>query len=235
MTLKLSAQFVDDFLEDISIVKGAYAGTDITFVDGGGSDDTITRSSGSWVTDGFEVGDIVSVLHANTAANDGNYRILAVSATTLNIATGSIDTGESGVAATIVAVAKGAGIRELLQKGYIKIYSGSQPADADTSETGTELVKITDNGGTHDTGTGANGLDFEDATGKVLSKLSTQVWKGSPSNSGVAGYFRFYDQAGNSMFDGAIALTGGEMQVANTSISVGTDFTINAFDIIVPV
>lgn len=239
MTLRLSSGFIDALLENPGIPKACYVGTDIAFVDGGSGNDSITRTAGSWITDGFQVGDWIQVFGATTSANNVLRKILALSATTLEIATASVNTAEAGAAGTAVVSAKGASINDLLKFGFIKIFTGTQPASADSAESGTELVKITDNGGAHDTGTGENGLQFnDDALAGVLSKLSTQTWKGSPSNNGTAGWFRFYAQEGTSgssstavRFDGACALTGGELNMATLSIATGTDFTINQFEI----
>ena len=65
------------------------AGT-MAFVDGAGGNDQITRTTGSWVADGVLVGDSIFVQNAEDVANDGSYVVLAVTATDIDIATGSI-------------------------------------------------------------------------------------------------------------------------------------------------
>jgi hypothetical protein len=60
MTLRLSSGLIDDHLENPGIVQAAYIGVDADFNDNGSSDDTITRDAGSWVTDGFRIGDYIS-------------------------------------------------------------------------------------------------------------------------------------------------------------------------------
>lgn len=72
-----------------------------TFVDGGVGDDTVTRATGSFITDGFVVGGKMVVRNANTAGNNGSYTITAVAATTLTFATGSWTTGEADAQAQI--------------------------------------------------------------------------------------------------------------------------------------
>lgn len=72
-----------------------------TFVDGAGGDDTVTRATGSFITDGFVVGGRMNVRNANTPANDGSYVITGVAATTLTFATGSFNTGEADTQAQI--------------------------------------------------------------------------------------------------------------------------------------
>lgn len=72
-----------------------------TFVDGGAGDDTVTRASGSFITDGFKVGGQMTVRSANTPANDGTYTITGVAALTLTFATGTFNTGEADTSAQI--------------------------------------------------------------------------------------------------------------------------------------
>jgi hypothetical protein len=242
MALRLSSGLIDMLLEKPGQPVSCLVGTAISFVDGGTGNDQISRSSGSWITDGFQVGDWVKIFNPTTPANVVLRKILAVSASNLDIATGSIDTAESGAANTAVVSAKGGSINDLLKHGFIKIFTGTQPASADSAESGTELVKITDNGGSHDVSTGANGLQFEDnAADGILAKKSDQVWKGSPSNTGNAGWFRFYAQEGTAgasttavRFDGSCGLAGAELNCASVAIEVGTDFVITNFQIIQP-
>ena len=81
---------------DVSItlkeqVIGAYIGANVTleFVDGGGSDDSLTRNRGSFIDDGFGVGMTLTI--ANTTSNDGAaYVITGITADTLTFATGTI-------------------------------------------------------------------------------------------------------------------------------------------------
>ncbi|OFV81993.1 MAG: hypothetical protein A2Y78_00215 [Acidobacteria bacterium RBG_13_68_16] len=70
----------------------------LTFVDGGGSSDTLVRaggSPGSWLDDGFRAGDIVTI--SGTAANNGSFAITALSALTLTVATGSFASEVIGI------------------------------------------------------------------------------------------------------------------------------------------
>lgn len=72
-----------------------------TFVDGAGGDDTATRATGSFITDGFVVGGRMVVRNANTAGNNGSYVITGVAALTLTFATASWTTGEADTQAQI--------------------------------------------------------------------------------------------------------------------------------------
>lgn len=64
------------------------AGT-LAFVDGGGGNDSFTRTTGSFVTDGFLVGDYIFFQNAEDSANNGAFEILVVNATSIEVATAS--------------------------------------------------------------------------------------------------------------------------------------------------
>ncbi len=57
----------------------------LTFAEVGATGDTITRSAGSWITDGFAVGDVVTV--AGSVSNNVTGRIASLSATVLTFDT----------------------------------------------------------------------------------------------------------------------------------------------------
>lgn len=79
---------VNEYVETVTRTDLSGAGT-LAFVDGAGGNDSFTRTTGSWITDGYKVGDYVFFQNAEDAANDGSYPILSVTATTLEVATGS--------------------------------------------------------------------------------------------------------------------------------------------------
>lgn len=59
----------------------------LTFGDNGASPDTITRNRGSWLDDGFRVGDSITI--TGTASNNVTKTITALTATVLSVATAS--------------------------------------------------------------------------------------------------------------------------------------------------
>lgn len=65
------------------------------FTDEGGSPDTITRTSGSFVTDGWLVGDRLLVSSPTTLANSFFVTVTVVAALTLTFVTGTTDTAEN--------------------------------------------------------------------------------------------------------------------------------------------
>jgi len=65
------------------------ANVTLEFVDGGGSDDSLTRNRGSWIDDGFGVNQTITI--TNTASNDGSsYVITGIDALTLTFATATV-------------------------------------------------------------------------------------------------------------------------------------------------
>lgn len=63
-----------------------YSGGTITFAEVGSAGDTITRASGSWLTDGFVDGDLIAIV--GTTNNDAfNVEVVTVSATKLTLGT----------------------------------------------------------------------------------------------------------------------------------------------------
>ena len=95
---------VNEFVESVTRVDLSGAGT-IQFVDGGGGNDQLNRGSGSWITDGFEVGDYVFIQNAEDAGNDGSFEVLAVTATDLDVATASF-TANADDTTAIVAIGR---------------------------------------------------------------------------------------------------------------------------------
>lgn len=90
--------------------------------------------------------------------------------------------------------------------------------------------------------TAINGLNFQHpAASGVLSKETT-VWQATASSAGTAGWFRFV-AGGSSVsgisttdvrFDGSIATSGGDINIASTAIALSSVQTINTFTITIP-
>lgn len=85
-------------LDDDDLVnEGPIAGVSIvgrpslTFANSG---DTITRSRGSWITDGFRVGDTVTITGTDSGTNDGSFEIVTLTATVMTLASGGVDADE---------------------------------------------------------------------------------------------------------------------------------------------
>jgi hypothetical protein len=125
------------------------------------------------------------------------------------------------------------GVKDMLNGGHIKIYTGSQPASPDYAETGTLLVTITSSSGTDGVVLGTQG------TG-VIPKAAS-VWSGLIAAAGVAGWFRFHGTGGTTgtsatevRLDGNVGVSGSDLVLANTSLVLGATLTIDTFTLTQP-
>jgi hypothetical protein len=129
-----------------------------------------------------------------------------------------------------------AGLNTLLAAGEIRIWSGSAPATADDTATGTLLVTINTS-----TGSAYNLYFLNTAVAGVLSK-SANTWDGVAVATGTAGYFRYCastsDANGTSTTEvrlqGAVSTSGAELNMSSTSITSAATTTIDTFDITMP-
>jgi len=86
----------------------------------------------------------------------------------------------------------------------------------------------------------SDGLRFGTAANGVLP-LTTPAWSGSVITDGVAGWFRFYGtgatsgtSANEKRFDGAVGVSGSDLNLSHTSLVASTVLTITAFNVTEP-
>lgn len=132
---------------------------------------------------------------------------------------------------------------DLFIDGVIYIYTGAQPATADLTESGSNILIISESGLTFTPSSPTNGLEFEDdAAAGVLEKAAAETWQGiGIGGGGAAGWFRFYANARTQgasatavRFDGQCATSGGELTMSSTTIVVGATTTIDTFSVTLP-
>lgn len=89
---------------ELSNVTAKMSATTVTFAEVGATGDTITRTSGSFITDGFQVGDLVTVTNTPSGTNDfvGAAAITGVTDTVLTLDTDDL-VDQGPVSATITA------------------------------------------------------------------------------------------------------------------------------------
>lgn len=127
------------------------------------------------------------------------------------------------------------GFASTFANGVIEIYSGAQPATADSAVTGTLLGTVTLASGAFTPGVSTNGLTFAAASGGAVSKSG--VWSFNGIAAGTAGWFRLkgnaVDAGGISTvlprLDGSIAVSGADMNLSNITIAIGAPNTIDTF------
>jgi hypothetical protein len=229
----------------VATVGGFVQGVGLAFVDGGGSDDTITDSGTGFITQGFAPGDVLFVTGATTAANDAGCTGVVVSgvvAGTLTIPTGSVDTAEAGIAKTIVGFARGGSLKDVLKDGVLRIYSGAQPASPDNAVAGTLLLEVTVDAGAFVHGAFANGVEFGDAASGIISKAAGETWQDQGLANGTAGWFRFCANPSDTgiasttlaRLDGSVGTSGADLNMSSTSIVSGSTYTIDTMALTLP-
>lgn len=102
--------------------------------------------------------------------------------------------------------------------GYIRIYSGTQPTNADTALSGNTLLAELRFGATA-FGAAVNGV----ATANAITADS------SADASGTASFFRVFESDGTTVvFDGSVGTSGANLNLNSTSISAGANVAISS-------
>ncbi len=128
-----------------------------------------------------------------------------------------------------------ADFRTVFTFASINLYTGSQPASADDSVAATLLAPIT-------VGGGATGLTFDAPVAGVIAKAVAEIWSGTALATGTAGWFRLFILADDpatqdvvlERMDGAIATSGGELNMSSTAVVLGAVQTITNFTVTLP-
>lgn len=127
------------------------------------------------------------------------------------------------------------GFASTFANGVIEIYSGAQPATADSAVTGTLLGTVTLASGAFTPGSPTNGLTFAAASGGAVSKSG--VWSFNGVAVGTAGWFRLKGNATDAggasttlpRMDGSIAVSGADLNLSNIAIAVSSPVTVDTF------
>lgn len=126
-------------------------------------------------------------------------------------------------------------LKSIFAAGFIKIYSGSAPADADAAVTGTLLCTISISGG-------GTGINFDTAAvGGVLSKLGSETWSGTNAATGTATHYR-HVAAGDdgtlsttqARIQGTVGVVGADMNLSSVSLVSGNPQTIDYYAMTLP-
>lgn len=106
--------------------------------------------------------------------------------------------------------------------GKIKIYTGSQPATADTAVSGTLLATFT-----------LSDPSFGAASGGVITLAGVPLTVAAAA-TGTAGWFRLMTSADASVLDGSVGTSGNQINLNTTSITSGVNVTITSGTITMP-
>ena len=236
MALKFSTGLRDMINGLQSEIVGAIIGTALNFVDGAGGDDTITDSGNGFITAGFAPGQKIFVQGSTSNDAISGARITSVVAGTIGLPTGTVLGVEAGLVGTVLAIAEGGSLKDVMRDGSIAIYSGAQPSSPDDAVVGTLLLRVTLASGAWVAGAFGNGLEFD---GEIV-KAGT--WSGLGIVGGVASWFRFVanpaDAGGVSTtlarIDGSVGVSGADLNMPNTTVVVGNTYTIDTFKLTLP-
>jgi hypothetical protein len=107
--------------------------------------------------------------------------------------------------------------------GTIKIYTGTQPATADSTATGTLLATFT-----------LGNPGFGSAVNGVITLSGTPLTVAA-SNTGTAGWFRMWKADGTTaVLDGSVGTSGAQINLNTTSITSGVNVSITSGTITMP-
>jgi hypothetical protein len=122
-------------------------------------------------------------------------------------------------------------VKSGMDGGVIKIYAGTEPADADASIGAATLLDTISN---NDTGTGIN-FDATPTSG-VLVKAPAEVWSGTCVASGTATFYRFVSLADDGTssttfkrMQGTVGVVGADLLVSSTAFVSANLRQINSF------
>lgn len=127
-------------------------------------------------------------------------------------------------------------LRGAMNGGEIRIYSGTEPASADSALSVGNILLCTIK-----TDAGA-GLTFEPTvTGGIITKTLAEVWRGTNVASGTATFYRHVlaadigDANTTSLrIQGGVALIGSDMNLTNPLLANGGVQSIEAYSITMP-
>ena len=108
--------------------------------------------------------------------------------------------------------------------GKLRIYSGTQPASANSAATGTLLAEIN-----------LPIQAFQTSTGGV-APLAGQWWTTALA-SGTAGWFRLTDRLAEANIDGSVTITAGsgDLKLNSITITIGFVVEVTAFNLGTPI
>lgn len=121
---------------------------------------------------------------------------------------------------TVKAAVDAAGA--LLNSGYLKIYSGGQPA-LDVAVSGTLLAALT---------FGSTAFPASVASAGTVTATANTITSGTAGNTGTAGYFALVKSDNSTVVaTGSVGTSGCDLNLNSTSISSGATVSCSAFTI----
>lgn len=126
--------------------------------------------------------------------------------------------------------------KSLMDGSKMRIYSGPVPATADAALSGNTLLCEVSDDAT------SGGIDFDAAaSGGVLSKDPSQIWRGVNAATGLASFYRIVEDADDGTLSttrrrmqGTVQTAGGGLNLSSTSLTAAASQTVNFFSVSLP-
>lgn len=120
-------------------------------------------------------------------------------------------------------------VAALCNSGTIKIYTGTQPTDANTAVSSQTLLGTLTFSSTAFAASSASGS----AGSKVVTAVANTITDDSSADAtGTAAWFRVLKSDGSTVvFDGSVGTSGCDLNLASTSIVAGEDISVTSFSI----
>lgn len=127
-------------------------------------------------------------------------------------------------------------LKSLLDGGFIKIYAGAVPTDADAALSGvTLLCTITKNGD------GVTGLTMSPTASAGALAKANEVWSGTNATSGTASFWRFVKTGDTGTLStteqrlqGLAATSGSELVLTSVLLTGGAPQAVDYFSVALP-
>lgn len=126
-------------------------------------------------------------------------------------------------------------LKTIFAAGFLKIYAGAVPADADAAVTGTLLCTIS-------IGSSGTGINFAaSAASGVISKSGSETWSGVNAASGTATYFRHVAVGDDgtlsttqARIQGTVSTAGANLNLSNVALTSTATQTIDYYSFGLP-
>ncbi len=117
-----------------------------------------------------------------------------------------------------------ANIGAQLNAGFIDIYAGTQPADANSNTTGSEFILAE--------------LTFSSVAGATVTSTFTAAFANSgattATSTGIATFYRAYSSSRAAIIDGSVSTASADMNFNTNSIASGVSVSVTSYSLVLP-